>query len=79
MTYNDPEENRLACAFRQIDARKGRMPGLLSFKALIDHYHSGEMARLWHETADALIAEERAAEAKRKRRRERYAKKKAPM
>lgn len=74
MRYSDPEENRIVHVFRAIDARNGRMPGLLSLKALIDDYHSGEMARRWHAAADQLIAEERAAEARRRRRRERYAK-----
>lgn len=77
MRYSDPEENRIAQVFRVIDARKGRMPGLLRLKALIDDYHTGEMARRWHAAADELIAEERAAEARRRRRRERYAAKRS--
>ena len=77
MKYSDPEENRIVQVFRTIDSRKGRMPGLLSLKALIDDYHTGEMARRWHAATDALIAEERASEARRRRRRERYASKRA--
>jgi hypothetical protein len=77
--YDDPEGKEIAEIFRALDARKGRMPGLLNLKSLINRYHSGEMATRWHAAADEMIAEERAAEARRLRRRIAYAKKKAPM